>query len=68
MGEIRVKENRSFSDQLVCAFELCISLLRGEREMIGGGKEATAPVAEGSQPLDWKFAQVFGERTAGEEV
>lgn len=41
---------------------------RIEREMIGGGEEATAPVAEGSQPLDWKFAQVFGERTAGEEV
>ncbi|KAM4121488.1 hypothetical protein ACB094_01G009400 [Castanea mollissima] len=39
--------------------------------MIGGGGEeatATAPAAEGSQPLDWKFAQVFGERTAGEEV
>jgi len=36
--------------------------------MIGGGEEATTPAAEGSQPLDWKFAQVFGERTAGEEV
>ncbi|KAK0572700.1 hypothetical protein LWI29_035727 [Acer saccharum] len=28
----------------------------------GGGSEAAAP------PLEWKFSQVFGERTAGEEV
>lgn len=28
----------------------------------GGGSEAAA------QPLEWKFSQVFGERTAGEEV
>ena len=27
------------------------------------------PTAAGSsQPLEWKFAQVFGKRTAGEEV
>lgn len=36
--------------------------------MINGGSEtAVAPVG-GSQPLDWKFSQVFGERTAGEEI
>jgi serine/threonine-protein phosphatase 2A regulatory subunit B len=35
--------------------------------MIGGGEEAPA-AAGSSQPLEWKFAQVFGERTAGEEV
>jgi hypothetical protein len=43
---------------------LRISLLR---EMIGGGEEAPA-AAGSSQPLEWKFAQVFGERTVGEEV
>nr|GMC47586.1 serine/threonine protein phosphatase 2A 55 kDa regulatory subunit B beta isoform-like isoform X1 [Ipomoea batatas] len=30
----------------------------------GGGGGLTAP----PQPLEWKFSQVFGERTAGEEV
>ena len=35
--------------------------------MIGGGEEAPAVVGS-SQPLEWKFAQVFGERTVGEEV
>ncbi|GMY30812.1 glycerophosphocholine acyltransferase 1 [Fagus crenata] len=35
--------------------------------MIGGGEEAPTAVGS-SQPLEWKFAQVFGERTAGEEV
>uniref|UniRef100_A0A2N9F7B6 Serine/threonine-protein phosphatase 2A 55 kDa regulatory subunit B n=1 Tax=Fagus sylvatica TaxID=28930 RepID=A0A2N9F7B6_FAGSY len=35
--------------------------------MIGGGEEAPA-AAGSSQQLEWKFAQVFGERTAGEEV
>ncbi|GMY24277.1 cyclin-A1-4-like [Fagus crenata] len=64
----RISESSSMplihSDRLVCAFALRISLLR---EMISGGEEA--PVAAGSlQPLEWKFAQVFGERTAGEEV
>ncbi|KAK6248985.1 hypothetical protein QUC31_020550 [Theobroma cacao] len=33
----------------------------------GGAEAAIAPVG-GSQPLEWKFSQVFGERTAGEEV
>lgn len=33
----------------------------------GGAKEAVASVGA-PQPLDWKFSQVFGERTAGEEV
>ena len=53
------------SDQLVCAFALRISLLR---EMIGGGKEVPAAATGSSQPLEWKFAQVFSERTAREEV
>ena len=35
--------------------------------MIGGGEEAPA-AAGSSQPLEWKFAQVFGERIVGEEV
>ncbi|GMY10549.1 serine/threonine protein phosphatase 2A 55 kDa regulatory subunit B alpha isoform-like isoform X2 [Fagus crenata] len=35
--------------------------------MIGGGEEAPA-AAGSSQPLEWKFAQVFSERTVGEEV
>ncbi|PKA55919.1 Serine/threonine protein phosphatase 2A 55 kDa regulatory subunit B beta isoform [Apostasia shenzhenica] len=36
----------------------------------GGGDGATASVAFSSvpPPLEWKFSQVFGERTAGEEV
>lgn len=29
----------------------------------GDGGDVTA-----APPLDWKFSQVFGERTAGEEV
>ncbi|MFQ6665467.1 hypothetical protein Gotur_032195 [Gossypium turneri] len=33
----------------------------------GGAKAAMASVGA-PQPLDWKFSQVFGERTAGEEV
>ncbi|XP_071711176.1 serine/threonine protein phosphatase 2A 55 kDa regulatory subunit B beta isoform-like isoform X2 [Rutidosis leptorrhynchoides] len=32
-----------------------------------GGGDVTAP-ASAPTPLDWKFSQVFGERTAGEEV
>ncbi|KAG5225468.1 serine/threonine protein phosphatase [Salix suchowensis] len=35
--------------------------------MNGGGSEEAA-VAAAPVPLEWKFAQVFGERTAGEEV
>ncbi|XP_022956331.1 serine/threonine protein phosphatase 2A 55 kDa regulatory subunit B beta isoform-like [Cucurbita moschata] len=35
--------------------------------MKGGDEAMAAPVAS-SQPLEWKFSQVFGERTAGEEV
>lgn len=39
---------------------------------MNGGDEvaaaAAAPPAEPPQPLEWKFSQVFGERTAGEEV
>nr|KJB70308.1 hypothetical protein B456_011G067400 [Gossypium raimondii] len=35
--------------------------------MNGGDEVVTAPAGP-PQPLDWKFSQVFGERTAGEEV
>ena len=41
--------------------------LVGESTMNGGDEVVTAPV-EPPQPLEWKFSQVFGERTAGEEV
>ncbi|XP_019193832.1 PREDICTED: serine/threonine protein phosphatase 2A 55 kDa regulatory subunit B beta isoform isoform X2 [Ipomoea nil] len=35
----------------------------------GGGEDGSASVPGGPpQPLEWKFSQVFGERTAGEEV
>ncbi|XP_057455250.1 serine/threonine protein phosphatase 2A 55 kDa regulatory subunit B beta isoform-like isoform X1 [Lotus japonicus] len=34
----------------------------------GGDEVVEAPPAGPPQPLDWKFSQVFGERTAGEEV
>lgn len=33
---------------------------------MNGGKEVV--VAAPPQPLDWRFSQVFGERTAGEEI
>nr|GLL17816.1 serine/threonine protein phosphatase 2A 55 kDa regulatory subunit B beta isoform-like [Ipomoea trifida] len=36
----------------------------GDGSSGGGGGGLTAP----PQPLEWKFSQVFGERTAGEEV
>ncbi|MCH98409.1 phosphatase 2A regulatory subunit PR55 BETA [Trifolium medium] len=32
------------------------------------GAEVVAAPAGPPVPLDWKFSQVFGERTAGEEV
>ena len=35
---------------------------------MNGGDEVVAAPAGPSQPLDWKFSQVFGERAAGEEV
>jgi hypothetical protein len=35
--------------------------------MNGGDEVVVAPVGT-PQPLDWKFFQLFGERTAGEEV
>lgn len=38
-----------------------------EGEMNGGDEVVAAPAGP-SPPLDWKFSQVFGERTAGEEV
>lgn len=35
----------------------------------GGTEDGSASVPGGPpQPLEWKFSQVFGERTAGEEV
>ncbi|MFS8033703.1 hypothetical protein Hanom_Chr17g01572691 [Helianthus anomalus] len=33
-----------------------------------GDTNVTAALAGSPPPLDWKFSQVFGERTAGEEV
>lgn len=38
-----------------------------EREM-NGGDEVVAASADPSLPLEWRFSQVFGERSAGEEV
>ncbi|CAJ1955373.1 unnamed protein product [Sphenostylis stenocarpa] len=35
---------------------------------MNGGDEVVAAPAGPPHPLDWKFSQVFGERTAGEEV
>lgn len=37
---------------------------------MNGGDEGAESAAQASppQPLEWKFSQVFGERTAGEEV
>ncbi|XP_054780630.1 serine/threonine protein phosphatase 2A 55 kDa regulatory subunit B beta isoform-like isoform X1 [Prosopis cineraria] len=35
---------------------------------MNGGDEVVAAPAGPTQPLEWKFSQVFGERTAGEEV
>ena len=37
-----------------------------EREGMNG--EVVAASAEPSPPLEWRFSQVFGERSAGEEV
>ena len=42
-----------------------------EREMNGGGDDedvVVAASADASPPLQWRFSQVFGERSAGEEV
>lgn len=36
--------------------------------MNGGGEAASASAPAAAGPLEWKFSQVFGERTAGEEV
>ncbi|KAJ0788274.1 putative transcription factor WD40-like family [Helianthus annuus] len=36
--------------------------------MAGADADVTAAPAGPPPPLDWKFSQVFGERTAGEEV
>ncbi|CAA7408762.1 unnamed protein product [Spirodela intermedia] len=33
-----------------------------------GGEDAGQPAASPPPPLEWKFSQVFGERTVGEEV
>ncbi|KAG4945108.1 hypothetical protein AAZX31_15G022300 [Glycine max] len=35
---------------------------------MNGGDEVVAAPAAPPHPLEWKFSQVFGERTAGEEV
>uniref|UniRef100_A0A2N9HHW1 Uncharacterized protein n=1 Tax=Fagus sylvatica TaxID=28930 RepID=A0A2N9HHW1_FAGSY len=42
-------------------------LVSSNQGCINLGEEAPA-AAGSSQPLEWKFAQVFGERTVGEEV
>ena len=34
----------------------------------GGAPAAGAASSHGANGLDWKFSQVFGERTPGEEV
>lgn len=34
----------------------------------GDGGEVASASAGPPTPLEWKFSQVFGERTAGEEV
>lgn len=34
----------------------------------GDGGEVASAAAGPPPPLEWKFSQVFGERTAGEEV
>lgn len=34
----------------------------------GEGREVASAAAGPPTPLEWKFSQVFGERTAGEEV
>ncbi|PKA66675.1 Serine/threonine protein phosphatase 2A 55 kDa regulatory subunit B beta isoform [Apostasia shenzhenica] len=34
----------------------------------GGGDDAAASSSSAPPPLEWKFSQVFGERTTGEEV
>lgn len=36
--------------------------------MSGESEEVPAAAAAATPPLEWKFAQVFGERVAGEEV
>lgn len=35
---------------------------------MNGGDEVVPAPAGPPSPLEWKFSQVFGERTAGEEV
>ncbi|EPS59255.1 hypothetical protein M569_15553, partial [Genlisea aurea] len=43
--------------------------ISGRMNSGAGGGEVGAPAAAGPpSPLEWKFSQVFGERTAGEEV
>lgn len=37
-------------------------------EKMNGGDDVAAAPAGPPVPLEWKFSQVFGERTAGEEV
>lgn len=39
-----------------------------ESEMLGESDGAGAMAVESPQPLEWKFSQVFGERSAGEDV
>lgn len=39
-----------------------------EKEGMNGGDEVVAASADPPLPLEWRFSQVFGERSAGEEV
>lgn len=53
----------------LCVFGGTVDLERVEKMNGGdGGEVAAAPPAGPPPPLEWKFSQVFGERTAGEEV
>ncbi|KAH6825104.1 RNA-binding family protein [Perilla frutescens var. hirtella] len=49
--------NLSFLFEICCLGDFC-----------GDGGEVASAAAGPPAPLDWKFSQVFGERTAGEEV
>ena len=52
-------------------FILFFSINAKERNMNGGGGGGDGAASSGGgppPPLEWRFSQVFGERTAGEEV
>ncbi|CAH9132232.1 unnamed protein product [Cuscuta epithymum] len=54
---------------LLLRFILKEAMIKGGDSGGGGGEDGQESVLGGPpQPLEWKFSQVFGERTAGEEV